>query len=86
MPEHHVFGAWAAAAAAKADAALTDIEEKAGRILAVLGGHRNFEVQEHCKPDGIVSLKAVAISGFRTVRVPGSGTTPSVAKREGLAR
>jgi hypothetical protein len=86
MPEYHVFGAWAAAVAEKADAALTDIEEKAGRILAVLGGHRNIEVQEHCKPDGIVSLKAVAISGFRTVRVPGLGQPRASRGGEGLAR
>src|SRR3990172_13245960 len=49
---------------------VTDIEEKKGRIVAVLGGHGDVEVQAHCRPDGVVSLKAVAISGFRTVRVP----------------
>ena len=54
----------------KADEAFTDIEEKKGRIVAVMGGHGDVEVQAHCKPDGVVSLKAVAISRFRTVRVP----------------
>lgn len=40
------------------------------RIVAVLGGHRDVEVQAHCKPDGVVSLKSLAISGFLTIRVP----------------
>jgi hypothetical protein len=53
-----------------ADAVFIDIEEKKGRIVAVLGGHGDVEVQAHCRPDGVVSLTAVAISGFRTVRVP----------------
>ncbi len=70
MPEANVFGAWTAAVVKRADAAFTDIEEKKGRIVAVLGGHGDVEVQAHCKPDGIVSLNAVAISGFRMVRVP----------------
>lgn len=65
-----MFGAWAAAVVEKADATFTDIDEKQGRIVAVLGGHGDVEVQAHCKPDGVVSLKAVAISGFRMVRVP----------------
>jgi len=70
IPEPHVFGAWSAAVVEQANAALTEIEEKKGRVVAVLGGHEDIEVQAHCKPDGVVSLKAVAISGFRTVRVP----------------
>jgi hypothetical protein len=38
--------------------------------VAVLGGHGDVEVQAHRKPDGAVSLKALAIAGFRIVRVP----------------
>lgn len=45
-------------------------EQKKGRIVAVLGGHGDVEVQAHCKPDGVVSLKSLAISGFLTIRVP----------------
>jgi hypothetical protein len=70
MPESHVLGAWTASVVEKADAAFNEIEQKKGRIVAVLGGHRDLEVQTHRKPDGVVSLTAVAISGFRTVRVP----------------
>ena len=54
----------------KADAAFTDIEEKRGRVVAVLGGRGDVEVHAQCKPDGVVSLTAVAISGFRLVCVP----------------
>ena len=53
-----------------ADAVFTDTEQKKGRIVAVLGGHGDLEVQAHCKPDGVVSLKSLAISGFLTIRVP----------------
>lgn len=48
MPEAHVFGAWTAAVVEKADAAFTDIEEKKGHIVAVLGGHGDVEMQAHC--------------------------------------
>jgi hypothetical protein len=55
IPEPHVFGAWTAAVVQKADTAFTDIEEKGGRIVAVLGGHGDLEVHAHCNPDGLVS-------------------------------
>jgi hypothetical protein len=67
----------------KADAAFNDIEEKQGRIVAVLGGHGDVEVQAHCKPDGVVCLKAVAISGSGWFACPESGTILSVARRRG---
>ena len=66
MPEPHVFGGWTAAVLEKADAALTDIEEKKGRIMAVRGGHSDIEVQVHCKPHGVVSLKAVLAATIRS--------------------
>jgi len=53
----------------KADAAFTHLTEKGGRVVAVLGGHGDLEVQTYCSPDGL-ALSAVAISGFRMVRVP----------------
>jgi hypothetical protein len=64
------FGSWTASVVERADATFTDIEEKKERVVAVLGGHGDVEVHAHCKPDGVVSLAAVAISGFRLVRVP----------------
>ena len=38
LPEPHVFGAWTAAVVEKADEAFTDIEEKKGRIVAIMAG------------------------------------------------
>ena len=70
IPAPHVFSAWTAAIVEKADIAFTDIKEKSGRIVAVLGGHGDVDVHAHCDPDGAVSLTAVTISGFRMVRVP----------------
>jgi hypothetical protein len=55
---------------ARFDAAFTDVEERDGRIVAVRGGHGDLELQARCNPDGMVSLSAVAIAGFRIVRVP----------------
>lgn len=70
MPDSRVLGSWTASVGEKADAAFTDIQEKKGRVVAVLGGHGDVEVHAHCKPDGVISLTAVAISGFRLARVP----------------
>lgn len=70
MPEPHVFGPWTAAVIEKADALFNEIQEKQGRTVAVLGGHGDIAVQAHGQPDGVVSLKAVTISGFRMVRLP----------------
>lgn len=86
MPEPHVFGAWTATALEKADIAFTDIEEKSGRIVAVLGGHGDLEVHAHCHADGLVSLTAVAISGFRMVRVPRVWDSPERRDAERDAR
>ncbi len=70
MPEPRVFGAWSASIVKKAHDNPHKIEERQGQIVAVLGGHGDLEVQAQCKPDGVVSLNGVAISGFRMVRVP----------------
>jgi hypothetical protein len=67
---------WTASVVEKADAAFSHVEEKSGRVVAVLGGHGDLEVQTHCSPDGLVSLSAVAISGFRMVRVPRAWDSP----------
>jgi hypothetical protein len=70
MPEPRVFGAWIASIEEKVHAAFSEIEERNGRIVAVLGGHGDLDVQVHFKPDGLASLSRVSISGFRVVRVP----------------
>jgi hypothetical protein len=76
IPEPEVFGGWTATVEKNADAAFTLVEEKRGRIVAVLGGHGDLEMQAHCRADGLVFLSAVAISGFRMVRVPRVWNSP----------
>jgi hypothetical protein len=56
MPEPQVFGAWTASVVEKADATFTEMEEKKGSIVAVLGGHGDVEVQADCKPDGVIPV------------------------------
>lgn len=70
MPKPDVFGAWTASIVEKVDAAFSDVKEREGRVVSVLGGHGDVEVQAHCKPDGVVSLKGLAISAFRMVHLP----------------
>lgn len=47
MPEPRVLGGWIASIEQKVHAAFTEIEERNGRIVAVLGGHGDLEVQIH---------------------------------------
>ncbi len=70
MPEPRVFGAWTVSIEEKVHAAFSEIEERKGRIVAVLGGYGDLDVQVHFKPDGLASLSGASISGFRVVRVP----------------
>lgn len=70
MPEPRVFGAWTSSVEERVHAAFSEIEERNGRIVAVLAGHGDLEVQVRSKSDGVASLSAVTISGFRIVRVP----------------
>ena len=60
------------------------MEQKNGRVVSIVGGHGEVEVQARCKSDGAVSLKALSISGFRTVRVPRTWDDPDrrLAKRD----
>ena len=67
MPEPRVFGAWTASIEEKIHAAFREIEERNGRIVAVLGGHGDLEVQVPSKPDGVASLNGVGeIEGLFT--------------------
>ena len=54
----------------KIDEALSEVEEKNGRIMAILGAHGDVEVEGRWQPDGVVFLKALAISGLRMSRLP----------------
>ena len=75
-----LFGAWTASILEKVHGAFAEVEEKEGRIVAVLGAHEDLDVQARCQSDGVLSLQSLAISGFR-ITFPAFGTTPSVAKR-----
>src|SRR5215472_3992642 len=86
MPEPRVFGAWTSSVEERVHAAFSEIEERNGRIVAVLGGHGDLEVQVRSKSDGVASLSAVTISGFRIVRVPASGTIPTAARPKGARK
>lgn len=83
MPDSRVLGSWTASVVEEADAVFTDIEEQRGRVVAVLGGHGDVDVRAHCTPDGVISLTAVAISGFRLVRVPRVWDDPKRREAEG---
>jgi hypothetical protein len=70
IPEPELFGGWTATVVKNADAAFTHVEERDGRIVAVLGGHGDLGMQANCSPDGVLFLSAVSISGFGMIRVP----------------
>ena len=76
MPEPQLFGAWTTSILEKVHAAVAEVEEREGRIVAVLGAHEDVDVQARCQPDGVVSLKGLAISGFRIVHLPRAWNDP----------
>jgi hypothetical protein len=80
MPAPQLFGAWTASE--KVHGAFAEVEEKEGRIVAVLGAHEDVDVQAHCQPDGVISLKGLAISGFRIVHLPRVWDDPERRKAE----
>ena len=82
MPEPQLFGAWTASILEKIHGAFAEVEEKEGRIVAVLGAHGDVDVLAHCQPDGVVSLKGLAISGFRIVHLPRVWDDPDRRKAE----
>lgn len=82
MPEPQLLGAWTASILEKVHRAFAEVEEKEGRIVAVLGAHEDVDVQARCQPDGVVSLKGLAISGFRIVHLPRVWDDPERHKAE----
>lgn len=85
MPEPRIFGVWTASILEKVHGAFADVEEKEGRIVAVHGAHGDVDVQARCEPDGVVSLKGLAISGFRIVHLPRLWDDPERRSGEGPA-
>jgi hypothetical protein len=82
MPEPRLIGAWTASILEKVHGTFADVKEKEGRIVAVLGAHEDVDVQARCQPDGVVSLKGLAISGFRIVHLPRVWDDPERRKAE----
>jgi hypothetical protein len=82
MPEPDMFGAWTASVVESADVAFTEVEEKKGHIVAILGGHGDLEVQARCNPDGVPSLTGLEISGFRLIAIPRVWDDPERVKGE----
>jgi hypothetical protein len=70
MPEPEVFAGWTAAVEEYIGTTFTEIKEARGRIVAILGGHTDLDVQAQYKSGDVLSLNAVTISAFRIVRVP----------------
>lgn len=82
VPEPEVFGPWTASVAEKADAAFTDIKEQKGRVVAVLGGHQELEVETRCKPEGVLSLQGLSLTGFLIVPIPRVWDSPERREAE----
>jgi hypothetical protein len=96
MPEPHVFGAWTAAVVEQANAALTDVEEKKGRIVAVLGGHGDTMVPlpRYSTVAGIPlpellskeKIDAIVANGWISANTPDASGTASVNRPVASAR
>ena len=69
MLESQVLGSWTGSVGEKLDKLLTEFKERQGRVVAVMGGREEVEVEARCK-EGVLSLKGMAVSGFWIVRVP----------------
>src|SRR5207249_2851558 len=52
MLEPHVFAAWTTSIVEKAHATFSEIEERNGHIVAVLGAHGDLQVEVRCKQTG----------------------------------
>jgi hypothetical protein len=80
LPGPQLFTGWTAAVEQHMDATFTEIKEKQGRIVAILGGDTDLDVRAQYKSGGVLSLNGVSISAFRIVHVPRVWDDP--ARRE----
>ncbi|MEW6368769.1 MAG: hypothetical protein AB1714_29425 [Acidobacteriota bacterium] len=70
IPEPQVLGPWADSIGRRLDEMLTETKERQGRLIAVLGGREEVQVEARCDVDGRLYLKAVSVGGFRFLRLP----------------
>ena len=70
IPDPRIFGSWTDSVSQNLDKLLTERKERQGRLVAVLGGLEEVDVEARCDAGGILSLKSVSVAGFRFVRVP----------------
>jgi len=70
IPDPQIFASWTDSVGQKLDTLLTERKERQGRLIAVLGGLEEVEVEARCDAGGMLSLKGVSVAGFRFVRVP----------------
>lgn len=70
MPDLQILTGWTRTIREKLGICISEVGERAGRIVAVTGGINEVDIQTRCHPESALSLSGFAISGFRLVRIP----------------
>lgn len=75
MPDPQVFGSWTGSIGEKLDEVLTEVKERQQRVVAVLGGRGEVEVETRSNHEGILALK-----GRVRLGVPARSSAPSLGR------
>jgi hypothetical protein len=82
IPEAQTFAAWTLSIRQKLQNILTQHKERQGRLIAILGGLGEVEIETRCDTKGSLSLAGISVAGFRMVRVPRVWDDPDRRERE----
>jgi hypothetical protein len=82
IPDLQVLAGWTSAIHQKLGAMISEVTERAGKIVAITGGVNDVEIQTQCRAEGALSLSGLSISGFRLVRIPRVWDDPQRRERE----
>jgi hypothetical protein len=70
MPDPQLLSSWSADLGKKLNSLLTDIQEREGQVIAVMGSCGDTKLEVHCQPEGRLTLTGVGVSAFQLVPIP----------------
>jgi len=82
IPDLQILAGWTSAVREKLGALISEVTERAGRIVAIVGGVNEVEIQTRCQAEGALSLSSFSVSGFRLVQIPRVWDDPQRRERE----
>jgi hypothetical protein len=82
VPEPPLLLSWTGSVSEKLGKLLIDVQEREGKVVAILGSREQPRIETQCREPGGLSLSGISVSAFQMVRIPRHWDDPDRRRAE----